>query len=110
MVSNLAARGIALQTLHRYDSLDAQVERMKQYGLQDGQGAVDVEFLNEHWIDEEEKGRIASLEMLDEVEELNMLARHYCVAWGWRDGTTDDGGGGIWEGWRNVRSQVKTNV
>jgi [phosphatase 2A protein]-leucine-carboxy methyltransferase len=30
---------------------------------------------------------------LDEVEEWELLARHYCVAWGWKELVEDDGGG-----------------
>lgn len=94
MVSNLAARGIVLQTLQRYHSLEAQRERMKSYGFVDGQGAVDIDFVWEVWVEEEEKKRVAGLEMLDEVEELNLLAKHYCVAWGWRDGKREEEEGG----------------
>ena len=101
MISNLAARGIVLQTVHKYSSLAAQKARLKLYGFSDGQGAVDADFLHERWIDEEEKERLNRVEMLDEVEELRMLMRHYCVAWGWRDGSD----AGVWERWKVVESQ-----
>ena len=101
MISNLAARGIVLQTVHKYSSLEAQKMRLRTYGLKDGQGAVDADFLHENWIDEQEKGRLNSVEMLDEVEELKLLMRHYCVAWGWRNG--DDPG--IWNKWKVIYSQ-----
>ena len=71
--------------------------------MRDGQGAVDVEFLNEHWIEEDEKERISRVEMLDEIEELNMLAKHYCVAWGWRDSPT--GQSGVWDNWKELKNQ-----
>jgi [phosphatase 2A protein]-leucine-carboxy methyltransferase len=114
MVSNLAARGIILQTLQRYHSLEAQRERMRKYGFIDGQGAVDVDFLFDAWVEDEEKKRVGSLEMLDEVEELNLLAKHYCVAWGFRDGKKEEKEGGrkdraaaieesVWDGWRELR-------
>ena len=102
MVSNLAARGIVLQTLHKYSSLEAQKARLKLYGLADGQRAVDVDFLYERWIGEDEKSRISKVEMLDEVEELAMLMKHYCVAWGWRNGEN----GGIWDHWKLIESQT----
>ena len=41
------------------------------------------------WLRDDEKERIAGLEFLDELEELDMLLKHYCVAWGWRDGKGD---------------------
>lgn len=99
MVSNLAARGIQLQTLHRYASLQAQRERLLEHGFDSGQAAVDVEFLWQKWVSEAEKERVAGLEMLDEMEEWQLLARHYCVAWGWRDG----GSPGAFESWRGIQ-------
>ena len=107
MVSNLAARGIVLQTLQRYHSLEAQRERMKSYGFVDGQGAVDIDFVWDVWVEAEEKKRVAGLEMLDEVEELNLLAKHYCVAWGWRDGKREEEGNGKGQGRRNGNGNGK---
>ncbi|KAL8842909.1 MAG: hypothetical protein Q9170_000313 [Blastenia crenularia] len=96
MVSNLAARGIVLQTLKRYGSLEAQRERLRVYGLGSGRQARTVDMLWEEGVGEGEKERVAGLEMVDEVEEWKLLAGHYCVAWGWRDGVD----GGVWDGWR----------
>ena len=91
MVQNLANRGIVLQTLKKYASLGRQKARLKAMGFYDGQKSADVDFIWENWIVEDEKERVARLEMLDEVEEWRMLAQHYCVAWGWRDGEDGDG-------------------
>lgn len=85
MIQNLAARGIVLKTLKRYSSLERQKERLRVLGFGKGQDAADVEFIHDNWMGEGEKERIAKLEMLDEMEEWQLLARHYCVAWGWRD-------------------------
>jgi len=71
--------------------LDAQKERLWSYGFIDGGGAEDIDFLFQEWVDEREKKRIGRLEMLDEVEELNLLAKHYCVAWGFREGKLAQG-------------------
>ncbi|KAK5712097.1 carboxy methyl transferase for protein phosphatase 2A [Elasticomyces elasticus] len=86
MVTNLASRGIHLQTLKRYSSLDAQRQRLRLAGFSDGQGASDVHQLYEDdgWVSQNERERIEKLEWLDEVEEWKLLASHYCVAWGWR--------------------------
>jgi Leucine carboxyl methyltransferase len=104
MVSNLAVRGIQLQTLHKYASLEAQRERLQAHGFNTGQGAADVDFIWEKWVNDEEKERVASLEMLDEIEEWKLLSQHYCVAWGWREG---QGNGGIrpFDRWRDVKAQ-----
>lgn len=113
MVANLAARGIVLQTLQKYSSLAAQKERLRIHSFEAGQGAADVDFIWENWIDEQEKERVARVEMLDEVEEWRMLARHYCVAWGWRLGNDatggvkegEDGKSWNWEKWETVPGQ-----
>lgn len=94
MIQNLASRGIVLKTLKKYSTLERQRMRFKMLGFTGGQDAADVYFVSENWIAEEEKERIARLEMLDEVEEWRMLARHYCIAWAWR--------GEGFEGWESA--------
>ncbi|KAF2770392.1 LCM-domain-containing protein [Teratosphaeria nubilosa] len=86
MVSNLASRGIHLQTLKRYGSLEVQRHRLNLAGFIDGQGARDVFQLYQanEWVSTAERERVEKLEWLDEVEEWILLASHYCVAWGWR--------------------------
>ncbi|KAL9133304.1 MAG: hypothetical protein Q9175_005516 [Cornicularia normoerica] len=101
MVSNLAARGIVLQTLKRYGSLEAQAARMISYGL-GGTGGASVKDLWDKGVEEKEKERVARLEMVDEVEEWELLAGHYCVAWGWRGWLKDD----VWEGWKRMAERV----
>ncbi|KAJ5131167.1 uncharacterized protein N7515_007206 [Penicillium bovifimosum] len=101
MVSNLATRGIQLQTLHKYASLEAQRGRFREQGFGTGQAAADIEFIWNRWVREQEKDRVASLEMLDEMEEWQLLARHYCIAWGWRD--RDDVS--AFAGWKDLEAQ-----
>ncbi len=91
MVSNLTARGIHLQTLNAHHSLAAQKERLRKHGLGSmagkevgGAEAADIDFIWQTWIEEAEKERVEGLEWMDEVEEWRLLARHYCVARGWR--------------------------
>ncbi|KAL9028935.1 MAG: hypothetical protein Q9196_002763 [Gyalolechia fulgens] len=102
MVSNLAARGIVLQTLKKYGSLDAQKERLRVYGFDGGREARTVDDLWEEGVDEGDKERVAGLEMVDEVEEWRLLAGHYCVAWGWRDGHGEEKDPEVWEGWKDA--------
>ncbi|KAJ5682595.1 hypothetical protein N7462_005760 [Penicillium macrosclerotiorum] len=101
MVSNLAARGIQLQTLNKFSSLEAQRARLHSHGFRSGQAAADIDFIWERWVNEEEKERVASLEFLDEMEEWQLLARHYCIAWGWRD--RDDAS--IFNSWKTLQAQ-----
>ncbi|OCL01264.1 leucine carboxyl methyltransferase 1 [Glonium stellatum] len=85
MEANLASRNIHLHTLKKYGSLTRQRIRLKSAGFEHGFKAADTGFIWQKWIAEEEKERVAALEMLDEFEELELLLTHYCVAWGWRD-------------------------
>lgn len=113
MVSNLAARGIELQTLKKYGSLAAQKERLKSYGFgggAEGGGGIGVADVNFLWgeVNQEEKARVARLEMVDEVEEWRLLAGHYCVVWGWRNGVSGaemEGLETLWEEWIRVAVQ-----
>ncbi|MAD87777.1 MAG: hypothetical protein CL912_32860 [Deltaproteobacteria bacterium] len=101
MVSNLASRGIAMPTLEQYKTLADQKARLLDLGFQGdgkagGQEAETVENIWQNWVPSTEKERVDRLEGLDEVEEWQMLARHYAVAWGWR-------GSNGWEGWSGLR-------
>lgn len=89
MISNLKTRNIHLPTLTAYPELGDQRARLQGYGFKGGARAADTSFIWRRWVSEEEKERVAGLEMLDEIEELDMLLKHYCVAWGWRDGDSD---------------------
>ena len=111
MVSNLTARGIQLQTLNAHDTLGAQKERLRKHGfgctkggVAEGAEAADVDFIWQSWIEETEKERVEGLEWMDEVEEWRLLARHYCVAWGWRD-ASDDAEKSVFRSWAHVPVQ-----
>lgn len=105
MFTNLASRGIAMPTVQRYQTLEDQKERLKDAGMK-FQGAADIDFIWEKWIGDDEKLRIARLEMLDEVEEWRLLAQHYTVAWGWREDEKDEG---IFNQWMELPSQVTSS-
>jgi len=106
MVSNLAARGIVLQTLDRYSSRTRQKARLRRAAFSDRQMAADVDFIWERWVSNAEKERVAGLEMLDEIEEWRLLAQHYCIAWGWRNG--EGNGGDIFKiAWENTQGQER---
>ncbi|KAI9765186.1 MAG: carboxy methyl transferase for protein phosphatase 2A [Geoglossum simile] len=81
MTSNLSLRNLSLTLL---PSLRAQTDRLHTAGFANA-NAADVQFLWEKWTSPEEKRRVAALEMLDELEEWFLMARHYCVVWAWRD-------------------------
>ncbi|KAF2436253.1 leucine carboxyl methyltransferase [Tothia fuscella] len=104
MIQNLLQRGIHLQTLHAYSSLSLQKQRLKDAGFTGGQEAADVDFIYERWIGKGERDRVGRCEFLDEIEEWRLLARHYCVAWGWRDGVGGEGGV-FGKAWGDVEGQ-----
>ena len=101
MISNLQTRNIHLHTLTAYPELGDQRARLKGYGFEAAARAEDTSYIWRKWIGEEEKERVASLEFLDELEELELLLRHYCVAWGWRNGESDV----FSKAWADVESQ-----
>ncbi|OAP56554.1 hypothetical protein AYL99_09733 [Fonsecaea erecta] len=91
MVSNLMGRGIQLQTLEKYAGLEEQRTRLRTHGFgadgassHGGAEAADIDFVWQRWIVPEEKERVEGLEWMDEVEEFVLLAKHYCICWGWR--------------------------
>ena len=99
MVENLAARGIIMPTVQRYKSLDHQLERLRELNFGGEGGGLDgstIERIWEKWITPKERERVDGLEGLDEVEEWQMLARHYAVVWGWR-------GNFGWESWQHLQ-------
>lgn len=102
MISNLQTRNIHLPTLTAYPKLADQRARLSSYGFDNGAKAADTDFIWKHWISDDEKERVAALEMLDELEELELLLRHYCFAWGWRDG----GSHVFSQAWADVQEQA----
>ncbi|EME42642.1 hypothetical protein DOTSEDRAFT_81456 [Dothistroma septosporum NZE10] len=111
MVSNLGSRGIELRTLKRYYSLEAQRQRLKMLGFEDGQGARDVHQIwgSDDWVSAAERERIEKAEWLDEVEEWQLLASHYCVAWGWRGDVFQPAWGDV-EGDRTTEEQKDDDI
>lgn len=83
MVSNLASRGIAMPTLDEFKERADQEARLRAAGFAKVNQMTVDEIWNK-WVLDEEKDRVNGLEGLDEVEEWNLLASHYIVAWGWR--------------------------
>lgn len=83
MASNLAARRIRMPTLEVYKQPKDQEERLRQAGFKEVRQKT-VDSIWGQWISEGERERVDGLEGLDEVEEWQLLAGHYIVAWGWK--------------------------
>lgn len=101
MVKNLIARGLHLQTMEMYSNLDEQKTRLREIGFESR--SEDVNFIWHEWIDGAEKERVESLEWMDEIEEFVLLAKHYCISWGWK-GWIDPG---KWKELPTSRSEIK---
>lgn len=97
MASNLRARNLYMPTLHAYPNLTTQYARLSAAGFSTAQNGADILWLWKNWVSEEEKERISGLEMLDEMEEFELLSKHYTVVWGWRETV----GGRAFGGWRS---------
>ncbi|KAI8589077.1 S-adenosyl-L-methionine-dependent methyltransferase [Geranomyces variabilis] len=89
MLQNLGMRGIELPGLTRWPDLDAQRRRFEECGWGDRCDAVDLNHFWDAVLPQEEKERVAKLEIFDEIEEWMLLSAHYCVAWGAKDGVKD---------------------
>jgi len=83
MIKNLTTRGIVLQTIEKYADLNSQWQRLADRNFT--ARVADTNFIWSNWVAETEKERIDKLEWMDEVEEFVLLAKHYCIAWGWRN-------------------------
>ncbi|ROT34826.1 leucine carboxyl methyltransferase [Sodiomyces alkalinus F11] len=83
MVSNLAARKLRMPTLECYPLPIDQQTRLLEAGLTQAK-TMTIDEIWECWISQDEKRRIDAIERLDEIEEWQLLAGHYIVAWGWK--------------------------
>lgn len=85
MLQNLSARKLTLPGARRYTSAVAYTERFKRLAHTDkpSRNACGAYTLRDTWhkLERRERERVSMLERLDEVEELEMLLGHYCMAW-----------------------------
>ncbi|KAM0325541.1 hypothetical protein ACHAQA_007528 [Verticillium albo-atrum] len=99
MVSNLAARRIRMPTLESYPLPVDQESRLRSAGFEHT-NAQTIEAVWTKWTSPEEKERLDGLEGLDEVEEWQLLASHYIVAWAWR--------GKGFDSWHGIHDDSRT--
>ena len=85
MAENMAQRGLVIPTLEHYADLAAQRQRLLDNALLTTAHAVDINTVFAEWLTPEDRQRIRRLEFLDEVEEMQLLLKHYCIAWGERN-------------------------
>jgi len=80
MRSNLMTRNVQLLGVDTYPTLDAQNARYLQHNYTRAR-SITLKAVRSHYIPASEQHRIASLEMLDEVEELDLVLDHYVLSW-----------------------------
>jgi [phosphatase 2A protein]-leucine-carboxy methyltransferase len=97
MTSNLAARNLAMPSISTYDSLDAQLERLRAAGLDMFQEGASINWLWDNWVEDTEKVRLGQIQMFDEEEEWKLLGAHYLVVWGAREQKETEGAFGGWD-------------
>lgn len=84
MVTNLSGRGITLPTFEKFPDLDSRKQFFTGFGF-NNTNVTDLSVIGgyekegQSWVTKEEFNRISSLELVDEVEEIKLLLRHYCL-------------------------------
>ncbi|ORZ25893.1 S-adenosyl-L-methionine-dependent methyltransferase [Absidia repens] len=76
-------RNIELKGIHDFPSLAHQERRFLDVGW-DNAMALDINTIHNSVLDQQERSRIAKLEIFDEMEEWHLLSEHYCVAWAYK--------------------------
>ncbi|GME87285.1 unnamed protein product [[Candida] boidinii] len=87
MVNNLSSRGIEMPSLIKYGTIEKQYNRLKDIiSNQTGSNKSDVKiklsdlkFINHNWFPDSEISRVSRLEFLDELEEINLINKHYLI-------------------------------
>lgn len=92
MVRNLQSRGIILPLFTEYPDLTSRQEFLRERCGLSGVRLVDICHASGYdapstspekaWLESQDVARIGSLEMIDEVEEIIMLFKHYCLCYG----------------------------
>lgn len=83
MVENLKVRGVSLPGAEPYPTFESLSQRLTRHRFTTSK-ALTLREIRKTLISYEESQRISSLEMLDEVEELDLVLAHYAVTWGLR--------------------------
>ncbi|ODV65234.1 leucine carboxyl methyltransferase 1 [Hyphopichia burtonii NRRL Y-1933] len=90
MTQNLSNRGIDLHTFHKYPNLTTRhsffrdtigLNNVKLTDTSDIAG-YSGSLSNKEWISTTELNRINRLELIDELEEIRLLFKHYCLCYG----------------------------
>ncbi|TFK50971.1 leucine carboxyl methyltransferase [Heliocybe sulcata] len=83
MHENLKARGVSLPGAVPYPDVASLPNRFLQHGFTMAH-ALTLRDIRRTYISSSEAERISTLEMLDEIEELELVLGHYAITWGVR--------------------------
>jgi len=83
MLNNLKSRGVSLPGAEPRTDINSLSRRFLDVGFTTAQ-ALTLREIRRAYVEPRELRRIAQLEMLDEVEELELVLDHYAISWGVR--------------------------
>jgi len=83
MKQNLMSRGVQLPGVDAYPTLGTQQDRFERFSY-NKVTALNLKTVRLQYVPRAELSRIALLEMLDEVEELDLVLEHYVICWGFK--------------------------
>eukprot|EP01111_Echinosteliopsis_oligospora_P005692 TRINITY_DN1923_c0_g1_i2.p1 TRINITY_DN1923_c0_g1~~TRINITY_DN1923_c0_g1_i2.p1 ORF type:complete len:219 (-),score=44.62 TRINITY_DN1923_c0_g1_i2:14-670(-) len=92
MVKNLAERGCALLSIHEYADEAKQAKRYEKQGWHRVE-VLDMSSVYYYFLPTADRLRIERIELFDELEEWNLIQRHYCIVWAMKDSSL---GFGFW--------------
>jgi len=79
MIRNFEQRGCDLLGIQEYPDVPALIKRFEALGYQNNE-VYDMLTVYDKYINKDEKTRIEKIEWLDELEEWNLIQRHYYLA------------------------------
>ncbi|KAH8830399.1 S-adenosyl-L-methionine-dependent methyltransferase [Flagelloscypha sp. PMI_526] len=80
MLNNMKARNVPLPGVVPYTSKASLPSRFINRGFSWAK-ALDLHEIRLKYVPQEESDRISTLEMLDEIEEMDLVLRHYAITW-----------------------------
>ncbi|KAI6007607.1 S-adenosyl-L-methionine-dependent methyltransferase [Pisolithus orientalis] len=98
MMNNLRSRNVSLIGALPYPTIETLPERFMRHSFTVSK-ALTLREIREKFIPKSELMRISTLEMLDEVEELNLVLDHYAITWGVKLDPVSNSSSAAWTQW-----------
>ncbi|KAJ7119623.1 leucine carboxyl methyltransferase [Mycena epipterygia] len=98
MVENLKARHVSLPGAEPYPDVDSLPGRFLNLGFTAAR-ALTLKEIRKSYIPRAELERIAKLELVDEVEELDLVLDHYAITWGLFIPQSESASAAAWGQW-----------